>query len=222
MLGPIMQVKISDKLTIRLAPFAREDMGAFIKNGGMQSHAVLRYLSTPVQTLESEQEWYDKMRSDTATITWGIWDDSKKSPVLIGNTSLSHLEEFPLRQAVSGSMISDSHYWGKGIASAIHKARTWHAFSQLDLVRIKSAVLLPNIGSKKALSRSGYFVHSIERNVKFVDGQLLHQENMECLNPSDDAWRRWWHSERPSRAAIEAREVTRKALAWATTNVTLL
>ena len=222
MLGPIMQVTVSDALTIRLAPFAREDMGAFIQNGGMQSHTVLRYLSGIVQTLESEQEWYDKMRVDKTTLVWGIWDASNETPVLIGNTSLTHLQDFPMRKAESGSMIFNPDYWGNGIASAIHKARTWYAFTQMGMVRIRSAVLVPNVGSRTALMRSGYFVRSVERNVNFIDGQLVHMDKLECLNPSDEAWRRWWHGDRPNRTAVEARKVTRDALAWAEANVALL
>ena len=154
---------------------------------------------------EDEQEWYDKTRKDNASRAWGIWDESDETPKLIGSTALTRLEESPLRQMTSGSVLFDSSYWGRGIASAIHKARTWYAFNQLDLVRLKSAVLLPNVGSRKALSRSGYFHHSLERNETFVDGKLQHLENLECLNPSPHAWDRWWGNDEPTAEALAAR-----------------
>ena len=221
MFGPIMQVRVG-KLTIRLAPFAREDMGEFINNGGMQSHLTTRYLGRRISpTLEDEQEWFDRIRKDSARIAWGVWDVSPEgTPVLIGGSDLMNIVHDPLHQATSGSLIFRREYWGQGIATAIHKARTWYAFNELGLVRIKSAVMLPNIGSRKALERCGYFQHSIERNVKFSDGRLVHQENLECLNPSDAAWSLWWGSDEPSKLALSARAVTQEALAWASEHVT--
>jgi RimJ/RimL family protein N-acetyltransferase len=131
-------------------------------------------------------------------------------------------EKAPLFQATSGIIIVDSDYWGKGIASAAHKARTWYAFRQLGLVRIKSAVRNGNEGSLKALERSGYGHVYTERNTSFVDGAYRHQYNLECLNPDDWAWRLWWGDDRPTRKAIDARKVTEEVLRWAEKNVDLL
>ena len=223
MLGPIMDMRVSGTLTVRLAPFSKEDVSALIKNGGMQRRTTTRYMGMNFSpTLETEQEWYDKIRTDAGYMVWGIWDASGDAPKLIGNTALTNLEEFPLRQMTSGSVIFDQTYWGRGIATAIHKARTWYAFTEMNLTRVKSAVALPNIASKKALAKSGYFVHSLERNTQFADGQFVHQENLECLNPNPLEWNRWWGSDTPSAEALAARTTTSQALEWARDNVTLL
>lgn len=223
MLGQPMQVRVNDKLIVKLAPFSREEARLFVKDGGLGLHSVSRYaMQRQALTVEDEEEWYGKVRKDKSSYIWGIWDYSSKEPRLIGNSSLTHLEEFPLRQMVTGSMIFDQKYWGRGIATATHKARTWYAFNQLNLTRLKSAVIEVNIGSEKALSRSGYFFHSLERNVNFVDGKFHHQRNLECLNPSDIEWQSWWGDDEPSPEAIKAREVTKESLAWADANVTLL
>ena len=223
MIGQPMSVRIDKNTTIKLAPFTREDVGAFIKDGRMQHHTVSRFVSMRYAlTIEDEQEWYDRTRIDEASRVWGIWDESDGEPKLIGNTALTRLEESPLRQMTSGSVLSDPNYWGRGIATAIHKARTWFAFNQLDLVRIKSTVHTPNIASKKALLHSGYFHHNTERNVIFVDGALQHLERFECLNPASYAWDRWWGNDEPTAEALAAREVTKSALKWADENVTLL
>lgn len=223
MLGPIMDVRVNDTLTVRLAPFSREDAKQFVAAGGLQARSITRYLGLWfAPTEEQEQEWYDKAIKDEARLIWGIWDTSGKTPKLIGNTALVDLQVFPVRQMTSGSIITNKSYWGRGIGSAVHKARTWYGFKEFGLVRIKSAVMLPNIGSKKALARSGYFVHSIERNIQFTEGQFVHQENLECLNPSEHEWTRWWGDDAPSKEALAARKVTQEALAWADQNVTLL
>lgn len=223
MLGPIMSVQVNNKLTVRLAPFTKEDLGAFIDNGGMQLRSTTRYMAMNfAPTIETELEWYDKIRSNPDYMVWGIWTDEADGAKLIGNTALSRLEEFPFRQMTSGSAIFNQNYWGKGIASAIHRARTWYAFSEMNLTRIKSAVALPNVASKKALLKSGYFVHSTERNTQFANGVFQHQENLECLNPSEHEWNRWWGIDTPSSNAIEARKVTLEAIEWAKQNVSIL
>lgn len=223
MLGPIMDVRVTDALTVRLAPFSRDDAKQFVTGGGLQARSVTRYLGLwYAPSDEQEQEWYDQAIKDQTKLVWGIWDMSGKKPTLIGNTALTDLQIFPVRQMTSGSLIVDKSYWGRGIASAIHKARTWYAFREFGLTRIKSAVMLPNIGSKKALAKSGYFVHSIERNVQYTEGKFLHQENLECLNPDERVWSQWWGDDTPPKQAEEARRVTLAALTWADANVTLL
>lgn len=220
--GPIMRTKTSTGMQIELAPFAREEIVENLR--GYQKDSVVRYMSLQhhAQVKESVEEWYDKIAKDTERILWGLWVIEGGKRQHIGNTALMDFEKAPLFQATSGIIIVDSDYWGKGIASAAHKARTWYAFRQLGLVRIKSAVRNGNEGSLKALERSGYGHVYTERNTSFVDGAYRHQYNLECLNPDDWAWRLWWGDDRPTRKAIDARKVTEEVLRWAEKNVDLL
>lgn len=226
--GPIMRFMVGD-LTIELAPLTRESMGEFIDlahGGGMQRHSVTRYLgrhNAPVP--EDEYEWFDKARQEKDSLIWGIWVVKGSERTLIGNSSLNSIGEQGasgfIRQATSGSMIFRPEYWGKGIASSAHKARTWYAFQHLGLHRVMSAVIQGNGGSSKALQRSGYAYVYTERNEQYSDGELRHLDCFECLNPHDLFWRQWWHGDRPPAASLRARRLTREALAWAEANVTL-
>lgn len=226
--GPIMRFAVGE-LTIELAPLTRESMGEFIDlahGGGMQRHTVTRYLgrhNAPV--LEDEYEWFDKARQEKDSLIWGIWVVKGSERTLIGNSSLNSIGEQGasgfIRQATSGSMIFRPEYWGKGIASSAHKARTWYGFQHLGLHRVRSAVIQGNGGSSKALQRSGYTYVYTERNDQYGDGELRHLDCFECLNPHDLFWRQWWHGDRPPAASLRARRLTREALAWAEANVTL-
>lgn len=118
-------------------------------------------------------------------------------------------------------MIFRPEYWNKGIASAAHKARTWYGLQYIGLHRIKSAVIQGNIGSSKALSRSGYTYVYTERNEAFIDGKLSHMDCFECISPLPPFWRQWWHGDRPPASAVRARKLTTQALAWAKENVEL-
>lgn len=226
--GPIMRFTVGD-LDIELAPLTRDSMSEFVNldhGGGMQRHQVTRHLGRrQAPTVEDEHEWFDRARADKDTLIWGIWVIDKDNRTLIGSSSLNGIGRDGntgfIRQATSGSMIFRPEYWGKGIASAAHKARTWYAFQHLGLHCIKSAVIRGNSGSSKALGRSGYIHVHTERNEVYSDGQLRHLDCFECLNPLDLFWRQWWHGDRPSAKALHARQLTREVMAWAEENVTL-
>lgn len=218
--GPIMRMNV-DEFKIELAPFDRNEIAVLV--AGFQQASVTKFLSGyQAQTLESEQEWYDKILNDKESYVWGIWIYENTRRKLIGTTSLTYISKGHVHQSISGCAIADKKFWGKGIASTTHKARTWFAFHHLGLTRIKSAVLQGNIGSSKALEKCGYTLVYTERNDEFVDGSLRHKDCFECLNPTDDAWRLWWGDDRPTRKSIEARAKTRAIMHWADKNVELV
>ena len=231
--GPIMQFSVGE-LRIELAPLIKEVMPEFVSRvhgGGMQRRSVTRYLGTEIApTAEDEQDWFEKTRAAKDTILWGIWliegEGEEQQRILIGNSALTGIDKDGhtrlIRQATSGSMIFRPEYWGKGIASAAHKARTWYAFTQLGLHRIKSAVIQANGGSRKALERSGYVFVYTERNEQYSDGTFHHLDCLECLNPLDLFWLQWWNNDHPTTRATAARKRTKVALEWAENNVELL
>jgi RimJ/RimL family protein N-acetyltransferase len=213
-----------EQLTVELAPLTEDVMGEFIAQGGMQSHSVVRFLArrySPV--LKDEFEWFEKVRTDKDSMIWGIWVYQDSERHLIGTTGLNSIEYGPtgMKQATSGVLIFDQNFWGKGIASSIHKARTWFAFTELGLTRIKSAVIQGNDASRKALEKSGYTFVYEERNTSFTGGGMRHQDNLECINPLEPFWSNWWGVDTPNKQAQAARKVTKEALAWAKQHVTL-
>jgi RimJ/RimL family protein N-acetyltransferase len=226
--GPIMRFKVGE-LQIELAPFAREDMRYFIDpatGGGMQQAGVTEFVGMKyAPVLPQEEKWYDKVCEDMSSLLWGIWLIEGDTRTLIGNSSLNGIGKEGhsgfIRQAVSGSLIFRKDFWGRGVASAAHKARTWYAFEHLGLHRIQSAVIQANGGSRKALERSGYTFVYTERNEQFSSGMLHHMDCLECLNPRALFWNQWWHGDRPSRAALAARKLTLETLEWAQQNVEL-
>lgn len=219
--GPIMQLEIND-LSLELAPLSKEIMGEFV-SPGMQQLSITKYLSRhTAPVFEDEVEWFERARTEKDSIVWGIYVMEDEKRTLIGSTSLMSITNQHTLQSVSGSLIFRKEFWGRGIASAIHKARTWYAFEHLGHTRIKSAVIHGNIASRKALEKSGYALVYVERNVEYIDGKLRHQDNMECLNPSDLAWKLWWGSERPTKQSREARQKTVEAMDWARTHITLM
>lgn len=229
--GPIMRFTVPKSgLKIELAPLTSESVQENISyehGGGMQRHSVTRYLGmNTVPTAEDEQEWFDMVRKDPNKLAWGIWMLEADRRMLIGVSSLDHIGQSGhvkfIRQATSGSQVFRPEYWGKGIVSAAHKARAWYAFNQLGLCRINSAVIQDNVGSAKALGRSGYTYTHTDRNEQFSDGKLHHIDYFECLNPLDQFWSIWWGDDEPTTESVAARKLTQRAMAWADKNVDLL
>lgn len=220
--GRIMRVATTKGLQLELAPLAREDMPDYVKDGGLQLHSVTRYLNAqPAPTLQDEQEWFDRTRKAADTVAWGIYALDDDVRTLVGGTTLFSIEQGVIRQATSGIVIFRPDYWGQGVASAAHLARTLYAFEQLGLHRIRSAVIDGNAASLRALQRVGYEPVYVERNSVFVDGRLHHQTNLELLNPSEPFWSVWWGSDKPTEAALATRQRTLTALDEARRRVTL-
>lgn len=228
--GPVLRFKVNE-LRIELAPLTKEVMPEFVSQahgGGMQRRSVTRYLGmNSAPTEEDELDWFEKTRTARDSLVWGIWllegKAGAEKRILIGNSALTGIDKDGhtrlIRQAVSGSMIFRPEYWGNGIASAAHKARTWYAFTQLGLHRVKSAVIQANRGSRTALERSGYSFVYTERNEQYGDGIFHHLDCLECLNPLDLFWSQWWNSDQPTKEAADARKRTEAALKWAEENV---
>ena len=218
--GPMMKLITDRGLSVELAPFARDNLNVFVE--GFARGTVTQYLSAHrAQTIETEQAWYDEMIKNKTSLNWGIWAVDGDKRQLIGNTALTEITKDHVHYATSGIVIADKKYWGQGIASACHRARTWYAFENLGLHRIKSAVIHGNAASWRALEKCGYELVYTERNEEFVNGKLRHMDCLECLNPADWAWRQWWGDDRPPRKSLEARKRAQAAVDWARQNVTL-
>lgn len=218
--GPIMKLTVGD-LSLELGPIAKDDLASFV-SPGMQQASITKYLSQhSAPVLEDELEWFERERNAKDSLVWGIYLIEAKKRILIGNTGIHQITKTHTLQSTSGSMIFRKEYWGKGIASAIHKARTWYVFEHLGHTRVKSAVIHGNVASRKALEKSGYNLVYIERNTTFVDGSLRHQDNLECLNPHEGPWRLWWGDEEPPVSSLEARKRTLETLEWAKSHIDL-
>lgn len=226
--GPIMRFTVGE-LQIELAPMTKEAMPEFVNlghGGGLQRRSITRYMGMDsAPTAEDEADWFEKTRVAKDSLIWGIWIVDGESRTLIGNSALVDIDKDGhsglIRQATSGSLIFRPEFWGKGTASVAHKARTWYAFNELGLHRIKSAVIKQNIGSRTALERSGYTFVYTERNEQYAQGELQHMDCLECLNPLELFWSQWWHGDRPSKTSLAARRLTREVMDWADKNVEL-
>lgn len=183
-----MNMTVTHKgLTVHLRPFSKEDIAVLVRYfSSMKTH--MNTAGMFGQTLESELEWYEKNRTDPDCVTWAIQPEGCDEP--IGVTSLHKINSRD-GSCSSGIIIWRQDWWGRGVASACHLARTLFAADYLNRSIIRSSVRTGNPGSFRALERVGYTIWGTEprstlRAGKWLDTYMLawiHPERVSVLYP---------------------------------------
>ncbi len=222
MFGPIMQIMMDNGTILVLKPLQRDDMGEFLE--GIQRHSVTQYLgrrTAPV--IEDEYAWFEKVRTNQTEWLWGIYLYEGETTTIIGSTGLHNIHHRSgIISCTSGFLIFRQEHWRKGFAKVCHRARTMYAFDQLALHEIRSGVMEPNIGSRKALQRVGYVQVSKDFRESFVNGQSIDKFNMLLVNPDPYYWQFFWREGKAPREFVHARLETLRALEWARQHIVLL
>lgn len=175
---PLYVEKSGLKVTLR--PPTVEDLPAITK-GFANQRVHLYTLGQGAQTLQQETEWFNRRSNSTDEYVWLIEVDGKQ----IGITGLHHLD---LSQSCeTGVVIWDQSYWGKGVASLAHMARTYYAADHLNRLTIRSHARVTNLGSVNALKRVGYAVTGIQPRTHFVEGRYLDTYVFVWLHPEKTA-----------------------------------
>ncbi len=178
MFGINMVIKHKDQV-VRLRPFTKKDMPTLVEYfSSMKVHMFTNGLFA--QTLENEEEWYDKNRKAIDSCIWAIQPEG--SEVAIGTTGLHQLGSRD-NSATSGIIIWDQSYWNKGIASAAHLGRTFFAADYLNILTIKSTVRVANNPSRMALERVGYSVWGTEPVDEWRGGEWLETYHLKWFHP---------------------------------------
>jgi RimJ/RimL family protein N-acetyltransferase len=177
MFGVNILVK-TDRLILKLVPVSSEDLPHIARN--FSSMKVFLYTQQLYsQTLENEKEWFNKVQTSATDVVWGLLPDGEEN--LIGITGL-HRKDYE-GSCVSGIIIWDTAWWGKGVASHSHLARTLWAADYDNRLTIKSHVRSNNHGSYKALEKVGYLRTGIELRTCFREGKFLDTYGYQWVHP---------------------------------------
>jgi RimJ/RimL family protein N-acetyltransferase len=135
---------------------------------------------TTAKTAADEAEWWEKIRKEPGSVGWAIVPEG--SDCMVGMTALHDIHPY-WGSCVSGIVIADPNFWGKGVAYRAHLARTWYAANTLNRMTIQSGVRAPNEGSLKALLKVGYRVSGVQDRNAFRDGRYIDSYVMSWVNP---------------------------------------
>ncbi len=176
----VTMIVLHKGLEVKLRAFSKEDLPTLVKHfSSMKVH--LHTKGMFAQTLENEEEWYDKRRTDPECCLWAIQPTGSDVPV--GVTGLHNLVSRE-NSCYSGIIIWDPKWWGKGVASTAHLGRTMFAADFLNRFSIRSTVRVVNEASRKALEGVGYTVWGEEPVDDFRDGKWLDTYHLIWLRPS--------------------------------------
>jgi RimJ/RimL family protein N-acetyltransferase len=178
MFGINLRVK-TERIAVDLRPACREDMRELVKHfSSMRVHLYTNGLFA--QTLENEEEWYEKVRKSEDHCTWLIQPEGYDKP--IGTTGFHNINTRE-NSCTSGIIIWDADWWGKGVASAAHLGRTLFAADYLNRLVIRSCVRTENEASRRALQRVGYTVWGSEPVDDLRAGKWLDTDHLIWFHP---------------------------------------
>jgi [ribosomal protein S5]-alanine N-acetyltransferase len=159
MLGPIIEGE-----RVRLIPATEEMLPTFVQ--WMSDPEVTRFLGRrEPPSLAEEKEWYTGICKAKDQIFWVIALGDR----IIGTSGI-HAIDWRNRRATTGSLIGEKAEWRKGYASEAHRLRTRYAFEELGLEKLQSSAVVDNIGSIRALEKSGYQQWGIAKRHEFRNG----------------------------------------------------
>lgn len=170
--------------TVILRPFSKEDLPGLVK--GFSSLKVNLYTSQLyAQTLENEEEWYERVRNTKDEVVWAIETEGKT----VGVTAISNINVGG--SCTTGIIIWKPDFWGKGVATRAHLGRTLFAADYLNRLTISSSIRVDNPASLKAVQKVGYMIvgrhpRTCQRQGRFIDSwslAWLHPERISILYP---------------------------------------
>ncbi len=159
MLGPILR---SHHVT--LAPLKPEHLSIYLEWFAELEITTHLLRATPPSMAE-EERWYEQMAASDTDIIWAILAGDRH----IGSTGL-HRINWHDRNAVSGIVIGEKSYWGRGIATEVMQARTKYAFLFLNLEKVMTEIDVLNEASWKAAMKAGYNQCGLRRRHRFRNG----------------------------------------------------
>lgn len=162
--GYTMQVDYEGLAITMRAPMKKEV--PFLIRGFSSLTIQMNTAGTSARTEEDELEWYEKARASNDSALWFIFPGKSENP--IGVTSIHKIDT--IGGCTSGIIIWEQDWWGKGIATRAHLARTLYAADFLARLKIESSVRTSNPASLRALLRVGYTVWGTESRSVYREG----------------------------------------------------
>jgi RimJ/RimL family protein N-acetyltransferase len=182
MLGPIL---VGSRVT--LAPIKPEHLEHYIQ--WFADPQVTRFLARDAPpTPKEEEEWLESVGRSDKDVIWGLFAQEEH----IGSTGI-HGINWRSRHAVTGTLIGDRSWWGRGIATESMELRNRYAFEELGLEKLVTHVFEGNTASRRALEHVGYLTVGVHRRHEYRNGvwwdvwigELLREEWLRRQRPAE-------------------------------------
>lgn len=151
---------------VNLRPFSKDDIPTltrWINDPEVRQFVTIVLPRTEIQ----EAKWIEKLGSDDKDIVLGI---ETKEGRLIGSMGI-HRINWTDRVCMTGAIIGDKNYWGKGYGTDAKMILLDYAFNTLNMHKVCSAVIAYNKRSLCYSLHCGYKIEGRRRKHIFKDGR---------------------------------------------------
>lgn len=118
-------------------------------------------------TIEQEIEYVKSHTGRTDKVVFGI---ETKEGVYIGNMGIDKIDQTH-RTAITGAIIGNKEYWGKGYGSEAKMLLLSYAFNTLNLRKICSSAIAFNERSINYQKKTGAVVEGVRKDQLYKNGQ---------------------------------------------------
>ncbi|MFH1473258.1 MAG: GNAT family protein [bacterium] len=151
---------------VNLRPFSRAEIPILTR--WINDPEVREFIAAILpQTEKQEEEWFNKLGIDDKNIILGI---ETKEGVLIGSMGI-HKINWQDRICITGALIGEKEYWGKGYGTDAKMVILDYIFNTLNLHKVCSAVIAYNKRSLHYSLRCGYKIEGRRRKHIFKKGR---------------------------------------------------
>lgn len=167
MLGPLLECGEIEGQALRLVSAGLSHLPTFIR--WLNDPRVTRYLNAQFSFSHAmEEKWFEGVSTDPNRVHWAI----TLGETLIGTTGIEDINWIS-RTAVTGIMIGEPDYWGKGVASAVMRRRAQYAFERLNLEALYTEIFVENGGSLRAVQKAGYVEYGRKPFARYQEGRYI-------------------------------------------------
>lgn len=169
----------SESFTVIMRGYSEGD--AMVLAGMLDDYRMQQFVHlSGSPTVKDEEEWLERVRTSKDQTIWMICVRQQDEETLVGSTSLAWSGS---QRLCSGILLSNTAWWGKGIASLTHRFRTWYAFRELGAYAIDSGYVADNVASGRALRSVGYIDYGRLWRSNFTAGKWRDEILVVCYNP---------------------------------------
>ena len=138
-------------------------------------------LETREATIKDLKDYIKKYNDAPDYLLFGVFD--KENNIHIGNVNLGPID-WKKKTAVSGYLLGNKSYWGRGIGTEMVKLTVDYAFKKLGLVQVTLGTMVENKRAQRTFEKAGFIVTGtgkimIEKTGEFYDEVQMIVKNNE-------------------------------------------
>ncbi|MFA4941300.1 MAG: GNAT family N-acetyltransferase [Patescibacteria group bacterium] len=158
---------------------ATKNYCSWLNDEEVNKYLVNKYRNGAKATIKELRSYIDEKNKSQESIFLGIF--YKKNNKHIGNIKLEPID-LKRRSAITGILIGDKNYWGRGVASEAIKLIITFSFKKLGLVELNLGVLPENKSARRVYEKNGFKLDRIKKKSIKLDGRFYDNYLMKLIN----------------------------------------